>query len=259
MKLTSHLILLILTAFLYSCSEEKPEKGFQISSYSEDGKTENENGFNNDSLVIKTTPGSVVLTGISNIRLTTVYKINQRKDKTTFAGSNSFHYSYNDQEDDPHNNWNSHIIPGLEALYGYNLVNISHYDISSNEQKTFFKKPVLVRTLYFPSFSSDTLNGRPVKRDFFIISAYSEDTNKDGFINTKDLRRIYLFDKNGTLQKALIPENYSVFKSEYDSANDFMYIYARLDINKDGSSNKEEPIHIFWTDLKNPSLTGRQF
>lgn len=259
MKLTSHVTILVLTAFLYSCSDEKPEKGFQVSSYSKDGKTENENGFHNDSLVIKTRPGDVVFTGISNIRLTTVFKINKGKDNSTFTGSNGYHYSYEDEETDPENNWNSHLIPGLSALYGYNLVNISHYNITENKQKTFFEKPVLVRTLYFPSFSSDTLNGLPVKRDFFIITVYNEDTNKDGFVNTRDLRRIYLFDKDGILQKELVPENYSVFKSEYDSANDFMYVYAQLDVNKDGSQNKDEPIHIFWIDLKNPSLTGRQF
>jgi hypothetical protein len=36
------------------------------------------------------------------------------------------------------NNWNYNIIPGLEAVYGYNMVNISHYNISENKQKNFF-------------------------------------------------------------------------------------------------------------------------
>jgi len=103
------------------------------------------------------------------------------------------------------------------------------------------------------------LNNQPVSRDYFIVSVHNEDTDKDGFINIKDLRRIYLFNINGEKQKALVPENYSVFKSEYDSDNDFMYIFAQLDANKNGRRDEGEPIHIFWLNLKNPDKTGRLY
>jgi len=58
---------------------------------------------------------------------------------------------------------------------------------------------------------------------------------------------------------ALIPENYSVIKSEYDPDNDFMYVFAKLDANNNGQQEEDEPIHIYWIDLKNPSKTGRQY
>ena len=128
-------------------------------------------------------------------------------------------------------------MPGLEAVYGYNMVNISHYDIKTNKQKYFFEKPVLVKTAYYPTFNKDTLNYKPVNRNCFMVSVYNDDTNKDGFINLKDLRRFYLFDINGERQMALIPENYSIIKSEYDPENDFMYVYAQLDSNSNGKSN----------------------
>ena len=201
-----------------------------------------------------------MLTGVPNVRLTTIYKVNlNKKDNSTFIGSNSFHYRYEETERDKGNNWNNNLMPGLEAVYGYNLVNISHYDIKENKQKNFFDKPVLVRTLYYPTFSKDTLNYNPISRNYFMVSVYNDDTNQDGFVNLKDLRRIYLFDINGERQKALIPENYSVFKSEYDSDNDFMYVFAQLDNNNNGRQDEGEPIHIFWIDLKDPSKTGRQY
>lgn len=150
-------------------------------------------------------------------------------------------------------------MPGLEAVYGYNFVNISHYDIKENKQKEFFEKPVLIKTLYYPTFDKDTLNNEAVNRKYFLVSVYNDDTNKDGFINTDDLRRFYLFDINGVKQKALIPENYTVFQSEYDSANDFMFVYAQLDSNNNGEQDEREPVHIFWIDLKDPNRTGRQY
>jgi hypothetical protein len=90
-----------------------------------------------------------------------------------------------------------------------------------------------------------------------MVSVYNDDTNKDGFINIRDLRRLYLIDINGDKQKALIPENYSVVKSEYDSDNDFMFVFAQLDCNGNGKTDETEPTHIFWVDLKDPARTGR--
>ena len=88
---------------------------------------------------------------------------------------------------------------------------------------------------------------------------YDEDTNKDNYINARDLRRFYHFDINANTKRSLIPVNYSVYKSEYDPANDFMYVFAQLDKNGNGKIDKEEPDHIFWIDLKNPERTGRHY
>lgn len=92
-----------------------------------------------------------------------------------------------------------------------------------------------------------------------MVSVYNDDTNKDGYINQQDLRRFYLFNQDGELQKELVPENYSVVKSEYDPENDFMFVFARLDVNKNGLIDDAEPVHIFWINLKDPTQSGQQF
>lgn len=254
--------LFIIAAFFimrnYSNSKLE-EKGFsvnqQATEISKEGKLE---GINKDSLKFETRPGSVLLTGISNVRLVTVYKVNlNRNDGTTFIGSDNYLFSETDLEKG--NNWNGNLVPGLEGVYGYNLVNISHYDIKTNKKQELFDKPVLVKTLYYPAFTKDTLNNEIVKRNYFLVSVYNEDTNKDGFINQKDLRRFYMFNSNGERQSQLVPENYSVFKSEYDSDNDFMFVFARLDKNANGQIDDNEPINIFWVDLKDPTKTGQQY
>jgi hypothetical protein len=261
MKNFQSIVILILVCFLASCSNGKlEEKGFQVSPSSDNAENDQTYGLNRDSVKIHTQPGGVLLTGVPNVRLTTIYKVNvHKKDNSTFIGSNSFHYRYEEPEENPGNNWNNHLMPGLEAVYGYNMVNISHYDIQENLQKNFFEKPALIRTLYYPAFSKDTLNHKPVNRAYFIVSVYNDDTNHDGFINLQDLRRLYLFNISGERQKALIPENYTVLKSEYDPGNDLMYVYAQLDSNNNGRKDEGEPIHIFWIDLRDPDKTGRQY
>jgi len=150
-------------------------------------------------------------------------------------------------------------MPGLQAVYRFNFVKVSLKSVNTQTQKLLFEKPVLIKTLYVPSFSKDTLFGKPVKRNYCMISAYDEDTNKDGFINQKDLRRFFVFDLDGGKNENLVPKDYSVISSEYDCANDFMYVFAQLDENKNGQRDENEKVHIFWIDLKNPRNNGRQY
>ncbi|TLX75005.1 hypothetical protein E9993_11475 [Labilibacter sediminis] len=252
--------ILILALSTYNCSEKKIEKkGFQVSEITEDKDGQKVVGLQMDSLKLETKPRNVLLTNNPNHRLTPIYKVNY--DKNTgkpFTGSNYYHTTW-EHDYDEGNNWNNNFMPGFEAVYGYNFINIAHYNNKTNTQNEFFEEPVLIKTLYYPAFSKDTLNHKPIKRDYYMVSVYDEDTNNDGFISTKDLRRFYLFDINGNLVKPLVPKNYSVMSSEYDSANDFMYVFARVDQNKNGQMEYEEETHIFWIDLKNPENNGVQY
>lgn len=254
------LTILIFGLLIVSCSDNKLEqKGFQVSEISEDEDGQKIVGLQIDSLKLETQPRNVLLTFNPNHRLTPIYKINYDKEtKEPFTGSNTYHTNWDDEYEDG-NNWNRNFMPGFEAIYGYNLVNVSHYNNETKTENKLFDKPVLIKTLYYPAFSKDTLNHQPVKRDFYMVSVYDEDSNKDGFINVKDLRKFYHFDINGMNKKALIPKEYSVMSSEYDSANDFMYIFARKDANQNGQMESNEPVDIFWIDLKNPENVGKQY
>lgn len=73
-----------------------------------------------------------------------------------------------------------------------------------------------------------------------------------------DLRRFYSFDINADSKRPIVPTNYSVYKSEYDPDNDFVYIFAKLDQNKNGKIDELEPVNIFWVDLRNPEISRKQ-
>jgi len=254
-----HSIYSIIFVAIFSCSDDElSQKGFAVSA-SDLGSSEESNiALIEDSIGFRMQPGDILLTADSRFRLTPMYKVNYNsKKKSVFLGSNRFHTNYNNYTRD--NNWHYHLIPGFVSAYGYNLVNLSIHNVKTDSNYPLFEKPVLIRTIYFPSLVIDTLNSKPVERGYLFISVYNEDSNKDGFINTLDLRRFQLFDKDGSNPRTIIPEEYSVFKSKYDPANDYLYVYARLDENNNGTTEMLEPVHIFWIDLKNPDLTGRQF
>lgn len=257
-RILNSALLLTVVCGLISCGDKLEQKGFAVTqAVKEDENTVD--GISKDSLTFPTRPSNVLLTGNPAYRLATIYKVNFNKDSTTFIGSNDFHYNFEDMGEANGNQWNNNYLPGLEAAYGYNLVNVSHFNTETQKQKFFFERPVLIKTLYYPTFSKDTLNYKPVNRNYFMISVYDEDTNKDGFINMNDLRRFYSFDIDAENKKSIVPPEYAVYKSEYDPANDLIYIFAKLDENRNGKTDELEPIHIFWVDLKNPERTGRQY
>lgn len=143
--------------------------------------------------------------------------------------------------------------------YGYNILNVAHYNRATNTRNNLFDKPVLVNNIYYPSTEPDSINEKPVIRDYYLISVYDEDTNGDGLINNKDLRRFYHFDLDGKNKTTLIPSNYSVLGSQYDNQNDQLFIRAKLDKNDNGMLEIDEATHLFWIDLKNSKPGVRMY
>lgn len=255
------ILIICIIIIISGCSKKKHyEKGFAVSPETETTDVNEKDGISQDSTTLKTRPISVLLTGYPEYRLTTIYKLNyDKKDDYYYTGSNRFYRNYSALGQSNENQWHYNFMPGLQAVYGYNLVNVSLRNVVNKKQKLLFDKPVLIKTLYIPSFTNDTLFSNLVKRDYYLISVYNEDTNEDGYINMKDIRRFYVFDINGENREILIPKNYSVISSEYDCANDFMYVFAQLDENNNGQRDDTEDIHVFWIDLKNPKNNGKQY
>lgn len=246
------LITLILSFTVISCSPNRPKEENAIPLT----PTEGEESEEQPDLSLVTRPSSVLLTGHPEHRLITVYKIDP---ETGGRGINSFHRKYTDNYDDDDNVDYRHFMPGIVAAYGYQMFNVAHYNLKTKERKNLFDDPVLINTLYYPSFIKDTIDKQPIERDYYLISVYDEDTNKDDRIDGNDLRRFYHFDLDAKQKTLLIPSNYSVISSEYDSENDLMYIFAGIDENENGNRELDEDIHIFWIDLKSPKQGERLY
>lgn len=255
---------LLLTFFLFSCQgEDKKMKEEQLTLE----EVEAQNQFDSVGVSIKgnlsfnqlsTSPNSVILTGLDRFRLVTIYKVRPKNDR------NIQHYeasSYVETTNDEYVNDNDfhYFMPGFDIISGYNLVNVGHYDLESEKLSYLFTKPVLVNTLYFPGHKKDSLQGMPVLRNYFMVSVYDEDTNNDTLINKRDIRKFYHFDELNSKKTQVIPPNYSAIRSTYDANNDIMYIYTRKDTNKNGTPEKQEPIHVFWLRLNEPGEAKKLF
>ena len=219
-------------------------------------------GLKADSLDFPTRPREVLLTTYPEHRLIPVYELQfrERRGKVyTFTGIGSYYADFQEDAASYNNNWLEHIMPGFRGYHGNGLVNVSHFNTKTQERRRIFPEPVMIQTLYFPAIEPDTLNGSPVQRSFYMISCYDQDTNGDGYINWWDLRRLKWFDLDGEFKSDLIPETHNVLSSNYDPGKDYFYVYARADKNRNGKSELEEPIDIFWIDLEDPSQRGLMY
>jgi len=250
--------------FLTSCSSNKKnQKEEQIIISTSETETNTAETYPLDSIngevslaQIATSPHTVVLTGIPKHRLITIYKTRTEHSKPEPAFSSNKSY---DEPIDPEDNQTGHFVPGIDLIYGYNLVNIAHFDLELEKINFLFDHPVLIKSLYYPSFIQDSLYKQPINRYYYLVSAYDEDTNKDTLINKKDLRKFYYFNADGTEKTLLIPADYSAVRSEYDPMNDVMYIFAQHDADKNGATDKKDPLHIFWINLKAPAPAKRLY
>ena len=260
----SFFTILFFTIIFSACSTKKGDvKDEQIIAVtnSNDATADSLSNSINDNVAISqipTLPNNVILTGLVNHRLVSVHKQHQpsntnivddvrQKVSSTWECTGSDNDAY------------SHFMPGIDILYGYKLLNISHYNFLTEKQHLFFNKPVLIKTLYYPSYEQDSINKIPINRNYYLVSVYDEDTNKDTLLNRKDLRHFYLFDETASIKTDLLPANYSVIRSQYDYGKDLMYLFVKFDTNKNGLIEKTEPLHIFWIDLKNPQKAKRLY
>lgn len=255
------LVILVYTISIVACSRDRVQEE-QISALEEPTPFNPEDTLNSvkNSLplsAIVTYPQKVVLTGLPQHRLVSVYKQIPKEGKKNRATDWSNYY--NDRD-----GWESeeyqHYMPGLDLLFGYNLLNLAHYDMKSEQLNYLFNRPVLVKSFYYPSVKPDSVgNRKPINRDYFFVSAFDEDTNNDTLINRHDLRRFYHFNASCDVKTQVIPPDYNVIRSQYDSGNDVMYIFARHDQNKNGKSEDREPVHVFWIDLKAAATAKRLY
>lgn len=241
-----HFILFMIVSLSVSCSRHQKEMKEQIRvEESENTTTDSLRSISYSELKfgLQTIPKDIIQTGLADIRLVTIHKKGVMNE-TIFYKKEIY--------DEDGNYVTQNFLPGTGLLFGYNLVNIAHFNRVANAKTYLFPKPVIIKSLYYPCIENDSIDKKPIKRDYFMVSVYDEDTNGDTLINKKDLRRLYWIDGTNTKRELLIPKQNSVYKSEYDKRMDAMHVFTRLDQNANGTIDKDEPVHIYTINLKNP-------
>lgn len=132
-------------------------------------------------------------------------------------------------------------------LTGY-LSNLRFQHIDSTKCHTLTNKVIEIQTVTYLEEISKQIN-----KNILVYTLADGDTNRDGKVDSNDIKSLYLSEING--------DNFSKISTELEELLDWntievqkrLYFRTIEDINKNGSFDKDDVIHYYYVDLHNPT------
>jgi hypothetical protein len=134
---------------------------------------------------------------------------------------------------------------GENEITGF-LQNIKFQKIGSDSIKALTDKPVLIQTAtYLKSVSDKT------KNQIMVYTMVDIDTNKDGKLDTSDIKALYLSEISGAKLTKLSDSYQELIDWNLIESNNRLYFRTVEDTNKNGQFDKMDVVHYNYVDLSN--------
>ena len=213
-------------AFLVSCKKET-EKPKVI--YENTSKSVTEVKINSDKIVLADLPilmeGTRVL--LHPIGELSVTKSNDKYESSSYRKDQSFMVSNSSEYE----------------ITGY-LSNFKFQQIGSDSLTILTNKPVLIeRVTYLKAFSDKS------KKQLLVYVLEDLDSNKDGKLDSDDIKNLYISDINGKNFTKLSAEFQELIDWNTIESQNRLYFRTIEDINKNGAFDKDDKMHYHFLDL----------
>lgn len=133
-------------------------------------------------------------------------------------------------------------------ITGY-LQNIKFQEIGKDTITTLTDKPILIETATYLKTIADK-----TKKHFMVYSLADSDTNKDGKVDSSDIKSLYMSDINGANFVKLSQELHELIDWKIIEAQNRLYFRTIEDINKNGAFDKDDKVHYQYLDLLSKDL-----
>ena len=134
---------------------------------------------------------------------------------------------------------------GENEITGY-LQNLKFQEIGSDSIKALTDKPILIQTAtYLKSVSDKT------KQQVLVYSLADMDTNKDGKLDTNDIKSLYISEISGNRFTKVSTDFQELIDWNLIEAKNRLYFRTIEDTNKNGQFDKNDVIHYHYLDLSN--------
>ena len=128
-------------------------------------------------------------------------------------------------------------------ITGY-LSNFKFQQIGSDSLTVLTNKPVLIeRATYLKAFSDKS------KKQLLVYVLEDLDSNKDGKLDSDDIKNLYISDINGKNFTKLSAELQELIDWNIIESQNRLYFRTIEDINKNGAFDKEDKVHYHFVDL----------
>lgn len=134
---------------------------------------------------------------------------------------------------------------GENEITGF-LQNIKFQKIGSDSIKALTEEPVLIQTAtYLKSVADKT------KNQIMVYTMVDMDTNKDGKLDTSDIKALYLSEISGNKLTKLSDSYQELIDWNLIESNNRLYFRTVEDTNKNGQFDKMDVVHYNYVDLSN--------
>jgi len=223
----NYLILAVAAALLVSCKEEEKEK--PKVTYDDNAKPKTETP-KEDSASVAIADLPIHITGtdylihpIGDVRIAEKSKYDKG------SGSDAISYTIS--------NYNEFEIAGF-------LRNLKFQQIGSDSLKTLTQQPVMIQSATYLKAFAD--KGRA---QLLVYTLADMDTNKDGKIDTSDIKSLYISTISGDKFTKLSPDIQELIDWKLIEQKDRLYFRTIEDTNKNGEFDKEDILHYSYVDL----------
>jgi hypothetical protein len=128
-------------------------------------------------------------------------------------------------------------------LTGY-LENVRFQHKDSTSFYSLTENRIQIQTVTYPqSFSESS------KKQILVYTLTDEDTNRDGKIDSKDIKSLYVSQINGSDFTKLSPDFQEVIDWNIIVVQGKLYFRTIEDINKNGAFDKNDTVHYYFVNL----------
>lgn len=128
-------------------------------------------------------------------------------------------------------------------LTGY-LQNLKFQHIDSTQIRPLIQKPILIETVtYLKTVSEKT------KQQLLVYALADQDTNKDGAVNSNDIKSLYISKIDGSRFQKLSTDFQELIDWNLIEAQNRLYFRTIEDTNKNGEFDKDDVVHYNFVDL----------
>lgn len=134
-------------------------------------------------------------------------------------------------------------------ITGY-LQNLKFQKIDSDSIKPLTDKPVLIQTATYLKSISDKID-----KQILVYTMVDMDTNKDGKLDTSDIKALYLSQISGEKFTKVSSDFEELIDWNLIESNNRLYFRTVEDTNKNGQFDKKDVVHYNYIDLSNKHWT----
>jgi hypothetical protein len=134
---------------------------------------------------------------------------------------------------------------GENEITGY-LQNLKFQRTDSDSISTLTDKPALILTATYLKSVSDR-----AKKQVMVYTMFDTDTNKDGKLDTSDIKSLYLSDISGNKFTKISADFQELIDWNLIESKNRLYFRTVEDTNKNGQFDKNDVVHYNYVDLSN--------